>query len=138
MKPHCTLIISKLPLLCESLGCLIDEMLETSIIKATDEETAEYLCAGFAPDLIIIDRPKAQAYGQMCSFWASNSEAVLILLGWEDDELAVFSCKRVLPATLQNLVKSVKESLAKTSLYERQQECAKKSVTSEHTTESTL
>ena len=119
MKPHCTLIISKRPLLCEGLGCLIDEMLKTAIIKAPDEETAEYLCAGFAPDLIIIDRPKAQAYGQMGSFWASNSEATVILLGWEDDELAVFSCERVMPATLQNLVKSVKQSLAKTSLYER-------------------
>jgi DNA-binding NarL/FixJ family response regulator len=119
MKPRCTVIISKRPLLCEGLGCLIDEMLKTAIIKAPDEETAEHLCAGFTPDLIIIDRPKAQAYEQMCSFWASNSEATVILLGWENDEFAVFSCERVMPATLKNLAKSVKESLAKTSLYER-------------------
>ena len=117
MKPHCTVIISKRPLFCEGLGYLIDEMLETAIIKAPDEETAEHLCAGFAPDLIIVDSLKAQAYGQMCSFWALNSEATVILLGWEDDELAVFACERVMPATLQNLAKSVKESLAKPSLY---------------------
>ena len=119
MKPHCTVIISKRPLFCEGLGYLIDEMLETAIIKAPDEETAEYLCAGFAPDLIIVDSLKAQAYGQMCSFWALNSEATVILLGWEDDELAVFACERVMPATLQNLAKSVKESLAKTKLVRR-------------------
>ena len=113
MKPHCTVIISKRPLLSEGLGCLVDEMLETAIIQAPDEETAEHLCAGFVPDLIIVDRPKAQAYGQMCSFWTSNGEATVILLGWEDNELAVFSCERVMPATLQNLIESVKESLAR-------------------------
>ena len=113
MKSHCTLIISKRPLLCEGLGYLIGELLETAIVKATDEETAEQLCAGFVPDLIIVDRPKAKAYGQMCSLWALNSEATVILVGWEDNALAVFSCERVMPATLQNLIESVRESLTR-------------------------
>ena len=113
MKSHCTLIISKRPLLCEGLGYLIDELFETAIVKAPDEETAEQLCAGFVPDLIIVDRPKAKAYGQMCSLWALNSEATVILVGWEDNDLAVFSCERVMPATLQNLIESVRESLTR-------------------------
>jgi hypothetical protein len=94
-------------------------VVETTIIKAPDEETAEHLCAGCMPDLIIVDRPNVRAYGQVYSLLASNSEATVILLGWEDDELAVFSCERVMPATLQNLVESVKGSLSKASLRER-------------------
>jgi hypothetical protein len=45
MKPRCTVIISKRPLLCEGLGCLIDKMLETAIIKAPDEETNDVMVA---------------------------------------------------------------------------------------------
>jgi len=39
VKPHCTVIVSERPLLCEGLGCLIDETLETTIIKAPDKPT---------------------------------------------------------------------------------------------------
>jgi len=111
---NCTVVISKRPLLCEGLRCLINEVADASLIIAPDEETAELLCTGLVPDMVIIDRPSVRANEQTCLSMASGKPTKVIVLGWDDNKLAVYSCERVMTATVQNLLKEIHLSLNKT------------------------
>jgi DNA-binding NarL/FixJ family response regulator len=111
MELRHVLIISRRPLFCEALKCVVEEMEQVIAITAPDEESAQSLCAGTAPDVVVIDRPHVGAYEPVYFLPESDKRVKVVLLGWEDGRLAVCSCERVLPANLQNFANVIKKSL---------------------------
>jgi DNA-binding NarL/FixJ family response regulator len=105
------LIISRRPLFCEALKYVVEEMEHGIAITAPDEESAQSICAGTAPDVVIIDRPHVGPYETVCFFPKSDRPVKVVLLGWEDGRLAVCTCERVLPANLRNFANVIKKSL---------------------------
>jgi DNA-binding NarL/FixJ family response regulator len=111
IEPRRILIISRRPLLLEGLKRFVEEIVQIIAITAPDEESAESLCAGTTPDVVIIDRPNVGVYEPVCFLHKLDRPIKVVLVGWDDDMLAVCSRERVLPATLQNLANVIKECL---------------------------
>jgi DNA-binding NarL/FixJ family response regulator len=110
-KSRRILIISSRPLLLEGLKRFVEKIAQVIVIAAPDEESAESLCAGTTPDIVVIDRPHVRVYEPVCFLQQSDRPIKVVLIGWDDDMLAVCSRERVLPATLQNLANVIKECL---------------------------
>lgn len=110
VKTKCLLlIVSKRPLLCEGLRRLIAEVAQVTLITSPDEESAESLCGGVAPDIVIVDRPNIEPYMPVRFLQEHDKPVNVVLLGWDDGKLATYSRERVTPATVQNLVKVIKK-----------------------------
>ena len=109
MKTECLiLVISKRPLLCEGLKCLLKETAQVTVITTPDEESARSSCGEVMPDIVIVDRPHIRAYKPMYFLQEQDKPLGVVILGWDDDKLAAYSREQVLPATLQNLGKVIK------------------------------
>ena len=111
MGSQCVLVISKKPLLCEGLKKLIEEGGLAKVVVASDDEAALSLITEAQPDLIVTERPNTKVNGAMYFGNAEDKPSRVVVLGWNDDKLAVYSRERVLPATTQHFIEVVRECL---------------------------
>lgn len=103
------LVISERSMLREGLKRLIEETGTVKVITAPDKKSAEHLLAKFVPAVVIIDHPDIQATDWMYFLQQLDQPSKIILLGWNDDKLAVYSHRLVLESTVQNLIKQIRE-----------------------------
>ncbi len=109
MKSRFVFVISGRPLFRESLKYLIEKVGLARVITAPTEEGAERLADDFAPDVVVIDRGDTGANNLTRFFHKPDKPAKVIVLGWNDDRLAVYSRWPVLPATCENLIRAITE-----------------------------
>ena len=98
------LVVSERPVLREALKQAIEEWGWTTVITAPDEHTAARLVAELAPTTIVIDRPDIGVEGLGYLFQYQEQVVKVIVIGWSDDKIAVYSRQAVQTATWQNLI----------------------------------
>jgi len=111
MKSEVILIISERPLFCEALKRLIEEETGAEVITAPDEESGESIAAEAGPSIIVIDRPHTKADDVVYFLRTQDKPAKVLVIGWSDDKLAIYSRRTVLSATVQNLIEVIREGL---------------------------
>ena len=107
MEAKLIVVVSERPMFREGLKRLIEEAGLATVITAPDEESAESLAVEVAPDIVVIDRPDTRVDDLTYFSLGQDKPAKVVVLGWNDDKLAVYSCRLVLTATLQNLIKAI-------------------------------
>jgi len=110
-KPQVVLVFSERPVFREGLKRLVEEAGLGTVITASDEESTKSRMAEVAPDVIVIDRPEARADELTYFLLRENEQAKVVVYGWNDNKLAIYSCRHALPATLENLIKVIREQL---------------------------
>ena len=115
MGSQCVLVISKKPLLREGLKRLIEERGLATVVVAPDDETALSVITEADPDLIVTECPNIKPSEALYFGNSEDKPTKVIVLGWDDDKLAVYSRERVLPATMQHFIGVVRECLMSVS-----------------------
>lgn len=110
MKTKLILVIMKQPLLREGLKYLIEESGVARVVTAPAEQDAERLVAEMAPDVVVIERGDTAVNNLSHFFHWQDKPSRVVVLGWKDDKLAVYSRWPVLPATVENLIRAITET----------------------------
>lgn len=110
MNTERILVVSGRPLLCEGLKLIIEEAALATVTTAPDEVSAARLVAEFAPGVIVIDRPDTGAADLNYLFQHQDYPVKVIVIGWNDDKIAAYSRQALQTATLQNLIKVIRET----------------------------
>ena len=78
------------------------------LITAPNEVGACSLVAEFNPNAIVIDRPDIEAADDLSfCFQHKDYPVKVIVVGWNDDKIAVYSRATVQPATIENLISAI-------------------------------
>jgi len=96
-------------LLREGLKLIIEEETSAIVTIATDETSAPQLLSELAPGVIVIDRPDIKATGLDFLFQYQENPVRVMVVGWNDDKIANYTRSTAKAATLQNLIKIIKE-----------------------------
>jgi len=102
------LVVSKRPLVCDGLKRIIEEVTETTVTAARDEKTASSLAVELTPAVVVVERPDIQATDLDCFFAHENHAVKVVVIGRNDDKIAVYSRLPVQAATQENLAKAIK------------------------------
>jgi len=107
MRYKLAIIVSNRPMYCEALKRLVEETQQISVIMTSDEGRAEQLAAELEPDILVIDRPNTIVNG--LSYFSQQKErpTKVIVVGWDDGRLSVYTRPVTLLANTQNLAKIV-------------------------------
>jgi len=76
---------------------------------ASNEASAPQLSSELAPGVIVIDRPDTKATSLDFFFQHQDYPVRVVVVGWNDDKIAVYSRSTVQTATLRNLIKGIKK-----------------------------
>ena len=80
----------------------------STVTTAPNEVSAGSLIAEFAPSVIIIDRTDTEsADGLSFCFQHKDYTVKVVVVGWNDDKIAVYSRAMVQPATIENLTRAI-------------------------------
>ena len=107
MKRQVVLVISKHRLLCEALKRLIEDTGTATVIMAPDQESVPPGLRGASVDAVVLEKPNIELDDQVCSLLQLYQPAKVLLLGWNDDRLALYSHRLTLPATVKNLIGAI-------------------------------
>lgn len=78
------------------------------VTTAPNEVSAGSLVAEFNPSVIVIDRTDTEAADALSfCFQHKDYPVKVVVVGWNDDKIAVYSRARVQPATIQNLIRAI-------------------------------
>ena len=87
---------------------LIEKAVGSIITTAPNEVSAGSLVAEFNPSVIVIDRPDTEAADDLSfCFQHKDYPVKVIVVGWNDDKIAVYSRATVQPATVENLTRAI-------------------------------
>lgn len=103
------LVVSSKPLFCEGLKLLIEEAGLGTVITASSDNSAARLAQELAPSVTVLDRPDTRPTNLKQFFRRQNHSEKVVVVGWNDDKIAVYSRCMVEAATLKNLIKVIKE-----------------------------
>jgi DNA-binding NarL/FixJ family response regulator len=98
------LVISPSPLLREGLKLIIEESIPASVTMADDGVSAARLVVELAPSVIVVDRPDTKASDLDRLFQAQGFPSKVVIIGWDENKIAVYSRSEVETATLGNLI----------------------------------
>jgi DNA-binding NarL/FixJ family response regulator len=107
MKRRVVLVISKHRLLRDGLKRLIEDTGAATVIMAPDQESVPPRLRRASVDAVVLEKPNIELDDQACSLLQLYQPAKVILLGWNDDRLAVYSRRLSLPATVKNLIGAI-------------------------------
>jgi DNA-binding NarL/FixJ family response regulator len=102
------LVVSERPLVCDGLKRIIEEVAETTVTAVRDEKTAFSLAVELTPAVVVVDRPDIRATDLDCFFTHENGVVKVIVIGRNDDKIAVYSRLPVQAATQENFAKAIK------------------------------
>ena len=87
---------------------LIEKAVVSKVSTAPNEVSAAPLIAEFAPSVIITDRTDTETADRLSFYFQHKDYAVkVVVVGWNDDKIAVYSRDMVQPATIENLAKAI-------------------------------
>jgi len=93
------------------LKLIIEEAISAVVTTAPDGVGAARLMAEFTPSVIVIDRPDTAAVDLNFFFQHEDYPVKVVAIGWNDDKIVVYSRSTVQPATIQNLIKVIRENI---------------------------
>ena len=106
-KLDCILVISEKPIYRQVLKHLIEEASGAQVVTAANEESARHFIAELAPRTIILDSPDSEVSNLDCLFENPEKAVDVIVLGWKDNKLAIYSREVMESATSQNLFQAL-------------------------------
>ena len=109
-KNRNVLIVSNCPLLREGMRLLIKEI-TFNVITTADEKSASSLITKYTPSVIVVDRPNAKTVRLDSLFPRIDYPVRVVIVGLDDDKLALYSRPTVCKATRENLVKMITENI---------------------------
>lgn len=109
VKRQVVLVVSKRPLLREGLKRLIEGTGVATVKTAPDQESARSSLVGVATDVVVVDKSDTELDDQVCSLLREYQQAKVVLLGWNDDRLAIHYGRLILPATIKNLIWTIRQ-----------------------------
>ena len=98
------LIVSARPVLRNALKRIIEEAGWTAVITASNERSAAHLVAEIAPTTIVIDHPDIGVEHLGYLFQHQDQAVNIVVIGWNDNRMVVYSRSAVHTATLGNLI----------------------------------
>ena len=109
MSTGVVLIVSERLLLLEGLQRLVEESGLGTMVTASNLQNAKHHAFEVDPDVIIVDRADVKADDLTYHSLWEHPRAKVVVYGWNDDKLVVYSRRTVLPATLQNLISVIRD-----------------------------
>jgi len=103
------LVISNRPLLREGVKLIIKDFTFTVII-VSNELSASRLISKYSPSFIVVDRPNTKDVKLDRLFRSIDYPIKVVVIGWDDDKIAVFSRTALEKATRENLIKVIIEN----------------------------
>ncbi len=113
MNTESILVVSSKPLFREALKLLIEKATCALVTTAPDEVDITQLISEFTPNIVVIDRPDIKATGLDSLFRQDDYPAKVVLIGWEDDIIVVYSRSKVRKAKLTGLINIIKKGVVK-------------------------
>jgi hypothetical protein len=104
------LIVSERPLLCEGLKKIIEEAMPAALVTISGERGVKHIITEFAPGIILIDRPSAEATSLDHIFGQVEYPVKVIVIGFNDDQILVYSQGRRQAASFENLIMALSEN----------------------------
>jgi len=104
------LIVSNCPLLREGMRLLIKEI-TFNVITTANEKSASSLITKYTPSVIVVDRPSAKAVRLDSLFRRIDYPVKVVIVGLDDDKLALYSRPALYKATRENLVKVIVDNI---------------------------
>jgi len=92
------------------LKLLIEKAVVSVVTTALNKVSAGPLVTEFNPSVIVIDCPDTEAADDLSfCFQHKDYPVKAIVVGWNDDKIAVYSRAAVQPATIENLISAIQE-----------------------------
>ena len=104
------LVVSSHPLLREGLKLIIEEATSATVTTADNEVSAVYLASELTPSVIVIDHSDTKASNLDSLFQHQGYPVRVVVIGRNDNMIAVYSRSKLRTATLQNFIKLIRES----------------------------
>ena len=101
------LVVSKNSILAEGVKLLVGEAVSCIFKTALNNRQATHLINEFKPETVILDRPKVSVKGLDNVFLSDEFSSKVIVIGWGDDKLAVYTRQGAKDATVQNLIEAI-------------------------------
>ena len=115
------LVISNRPLLREGVKLIIKDFTFTVII-VSNELSASRLISKYSPSIIVVDRPNTKDVKLDRLFRSIDYPIKVVVIGWDDDKIAIFSRTALEKATRENLIKVIIENFYQTNSLVTQKE----------------
>ena len=109
MKLQRIVVVSECPMFREGLKRLIEEAGVPAVVTASDNESIRSLVVEAAPDVVVVARLDTSANGLVYFLQRQEKPTKVIVVGWDDDKLAVYSRLPLLPATLKNFIEVLRK-----------------------------
>lgn len=106
-NPLRILIISQLPVLSEGLKRLVEDTNLNGITIVADNPDTTQALTELDPDVVILDSPDISVKHLDHLFQQHDKLMKIIVIGWADNKLAVYSRSGVQAATIENLMKAI-------------------------------
>lgn len=103
------LIISNRPLLREGVKLIIKDITFT-VINVSDELSDSRFISEYSPSVIVVDRPNTKDVKLDRLFRSIDYPVKVVVIGWDDDKIAIFSRTALEKATRENLIKVITEN----------------------------
>ena len=104
------LIVSERPLLCEGLKKIIEEAMPAALVTISSEKGVKHIITEFAPGIILVDRTSTEATSLDHLFGQVEYPVKVIVIGFKDDQIHVYSQGKRLQASLENLITALSEN----------------------------
>jgi hypothetical protein len=104
------LIVSERPLLCEGLKKIIEEAMPAALVTISGERGVKHIITEFAPGIMLIDRPSAEATNLDHLLGQVEYPVKVIVIGFNDDQIVVYSQVRRQTASFENLITALSEN----------------------------
>jgi len=98
------LIVSERPLLCEGLKKTIEEAMPSALVTISGETGVKHIISEFAPGIILVDSTSAVAASLDHLFGQVEYPVKVIVIGFKDDQIHVYSQEKRLKASVENLI----------------------------------
>jgi len=103
------LVISNRPLLREGVKFIIRDS-TCNVITVSSELSASRLISQYSPSAIVVDQPNTKEVKLDRLFRSIDYPVKVVVIGWDDDKIAIFSRAALAEATRENLIKAVIEN----------------------------
>ena len=104
------LIVSERPLLCEGLKKIIEEAMPAVLVTISGERGVKHIITEFAPGIILVDRASSEATSLDHLFGQVEYPVKVIVIGFKDNQIHVYSQGKRLQASLENLIIALSEN----------------------------
>ena len=105
-------IVSSREVFCKGLKLMIEEQELARVTTVADEGSAADVVAKLVPGIVIVDRPDTKAVDLDYFFQRGDHPVKVVVIGWDNNQMAVYSRQMVEEATLQNLLEVIREERA--------------------------